>query len=117
MIIRAEYGLVITVDSRVDPSDLNTVAWQVLGNSDPKRDHIYLSGSSLLIDGTIKAFRTGGFSRKWPNVVCSDIETINTVDSKWESLQLGNFIQSPSIKSKRLQFSGNDEVITGLLQE
>ena len=93
---RGIFRLILVVDHTVDPNNLHMVAWQVLGNSDPKRDHEYISSSSLIIDGTIKAFRKGGFTRKWPNVVCSDSETISAIDKKWESLGIGPFIQSPS---------------------
>ena len=56
------FRLILVVDHTVDPNDLHMVAWQILGNSDPKRDHEYISSSSLIIDGTIKAFRKGGFT-------------------------------------------------------
>jgi 4-hydroxy-3-polyprenylbenzoate decarboxylase len=105
------FRLILVVDHTVDPFDLHMVAWQVLGNSDPERDHEYLTPSSLMIDGTIKVFREGGFPRKWPNVVCSDSETISSVDRKWESLGLGPFIGSPSEVYRKLVFSGEDEII------
>jgi 4-hydroxy-3-polyprenylbenzoate decarboxylase len=105
------FKLILVVDHTVDPNDLHMVAWQVLGNSDPKRDHEYLGSSSLIIDGTIKAFRKGGFTRKWPNVVCSDSETISVVDEKWESLGIGPFIQSPSEIYRKLVLRGGDEII------
>jgi 4-hydroxy-3-polyprenylbenzoate decarboxylase len=105
------FRLILVVDHTIDPFDLHMVAWQVLGNSDPERDHEYLTPSSLIIDGTIKAFREGGFPRKWPNVVCSDGLTISLVDSKWESLGLGPFIKSPSEVYGKLVMSGKDEII------
>jgi len=105
------FRLIISVDHTIDPDDLFIVAWQLLGNSDPVRDHEYIYPSSLFIDGTIKAFRKGGFPRRWPNVVCSDIETISVVDQKWESLGIGPFIHSPSQKILGLCHRGADEVI------
>lgn len=112
---RTDHGdfqyLTIVVDNTVDPSDYSTVAWQVLGNSDPERDHEYLSPFSLLIDGTIKAYRKGGFSRKWPNVVSSDMKTISKIDEQWDSLGIGTFVPSPSLKSKKLCRPGTDEII------
>ena len=103
--------LILVVDHTVDPSDYATVAWQVLGNSDPERDHEYLSPSSLLIDATIKAYRKGGFSRKWPNVVSSDLKTISKIDEQWNSLDLGTFVPSPSLKYIKLCRPGTDEII------
>ncbi len=103
--------LIIAVDFTVDIHDLFQVAWQVLGNSDPQRDHYYITKHTVLIDGTIKAFRKGGFSRKWPNVVCSDTSTISAIDNKWSSLGIGPVIQSPSIKNRALNHEGKDEIV------
>jgi 4-hydroxy-3-polyprenylbenzoate decarboxylase len=105
------FRLILVVDHTVDPYDMHMVAWQVLGNSDPKRDHEYITSSSLVMDGTIKAFRKGGFTRKWPNVVCSDSETISTIDKKWASLGIGPFVQSPSEIYRKLVLRGGDEII------
>jgi 4-hydroxy-3-polyprenylbenzoate decarboxylase len=104
------FKLVIAVDHTVDPSDMHTVAWQLLGNSDPQRDHRFLSNGALLIDGTIKAFRKGGFPRKWPNVVCSDKDTISAVNEKWNLLGAGKLIESPSDKYRSLLRKGKDEI-------
>ena len=111
LLIGDQFKLVLAVDHTVDINDFFTVAWQMLGNSDPLRDHQFISESSLIIDGTIKAFRPGGFIRRWPNIVCSDNETINSVDQKWELMAIGPFIPSPSMKSGRLKRNGNEEVI------
>jgi 4-hydroxy-3-polyprenylbenzoate decarboxylase len=105
------FSLIVTVDYTVDPYDLFKVAWQVLGNSDPQRDHEYISSNSVLIDGTIKAYRKGGFPRKWPNIVCSGIETISAIDRKWESLGLGPLIPSPSVQNLGMCRDGQDEII------
>jgi 4-hydroxy-3-polyprenylbenzoate decarboxylase len=102
--------LIILVDHTVDVNDIFTVAWQVLGNSDPQRDHINISRALMLIDGTIKAFQPGGFGRKWPNVVCSGHETIAAVDSKWDSLGIGTFIPSPSLQYGGLKQVGNEDI-------
>jgi 4-hydroxy-3-polyprenylbenzoate decarboxylase len=104
-------GLILAVDHTVDPDDLHMVAWQLLGNSDPQRDHEYISPSCIFVDGTIKAYRKGGFSRRWPNVVCSDSKTITAVDQKWKSLGLGPFIHSPSVKNNRLCREGTDSIV------
>jgi 4-hydroxy-3-polyprenylbenzoate decarboxylase len=104
-------SLILTVDHTVDVKNLFMVAWQILGNSDPRRDHEYISPRSVLIDGTIKARRDNSFPRRWPNVVCSDTETISAIDQKWESLGLGQFIESPSLIYKGLTCTGSDEII------
>lgn len=102
--------LILTVDQTVDINDLFMVAWQILGNSDPGRDIDYISDAILLIDGTIKAFRKGGFPRKWPNVVCSSEVTIKEIDKKWEYLGLGQVISSPSLKYAKLIKGNSDKV-------
>jgi 4-hydroxy-3-polyprenylbenzoate decarboxylase len=104
-------ALIIAVDSQVDPGNAFVVTWQLLGNSDPGRDIDLLPGGSLFIDGTPKAFRKGGFPRKWPNVVCSSLETIKIIDGKWESLGIGPFIPSPSLQNSLLSYNGTDEVV------
>jgi 4-hydroxy-3-polyprenylbenzoate decarboxylase len=103
--------LIIAVDHTVDVNDLFMVAWQLLGNSDPKRDHEFISPSSILIDGTIKAFRRGGFPRKWPNIVSSSADTVSAIDLKWNELGIGNLIDSPSSRYIRLCRKGKDEIV------
>ncbi len=104
--------LILTVDHTVDTENIFMVAWQVLGNSDPGRDIERLPDDTLVIDGTIKAFREGGFPRKWPNIVCSSDETISKVDKKWESLGIGEVVSSPSASYSKLSHGGKDEVLT-----
>jgi 4-hydroxy-3-polyprenylbenzoate decarboxylase len=105
------FRLIIATDHGVDPDDIHMVVWQLLGNTDPVRDHEYISAGSVFIDGTIKAYRKGGFPRKWPNVVCSGNETISAVDNKWQSLGLGAFVDSPSRRYMALCRGGSDEII------
>ena len=102
---------ILVVDREVDVRDLFMVTWQILGNSDPVRDVGFISDEAILINGSVKAFRAGGFPRKWPNVVCSSEEIIEKVDKKWESLELGPFLSSPSLKLRKLLMDGNEEVI------
>jgi 4-hydroxy-3-polyprenylbenzoate decarboxylase len=107
-----DYGsYVFIVDHTIDTGDIFTAAWQVLGNSDPLRDHHLVAGSTLVIDGTMKVYREGGFSRRWPEVVCSDEKTIAAIDTKWESLNLGIPLISPSLKYSRLRKGNSGEVV------
>jgi 4-hydroxy-3-polyprenylbenzoate decarboxylase len=102
------YRLVLVVDHTVDLNDLYIIAWQILGNSDPRRDHCFIAPDSVLIDGTVKLYRPGGFPRSWPNVVCSDKATIESVDAKWDALGFDSFIPSFSRKFERLVRNGKD---------
>ncbi len=104
------FTLAVIVDHTVQVDDLFMVAWQALGNSDPVRDKWIHSGNLLVIDATIKYYRKGGFPRKWPNVVCSDYPSIESIDRKWDSLGLGGFIPSPSLKAMKLLRNGQDYI-------
>jgi 4-hydroxy-3-polyprenylbenzoate decarboxylase len=104
------FKLILIVDHTVEVNDLFMVSWQVLANSDPRRDHEYISSESLIIDGTIKGGIKSGFPRRWPNIVSSDSNTITGIDKKWDSLGLGDFLVSPSSGYKRLCRKGNDEI-------
>jgi 4-hydroxy-3-polyprenylbenzoate decarboxylase len=105
------FRLVIAVDHTVDPYDMYMVAWQVLGNTDPQRDHFLISPYTILFDATIKAYCLGGFPRRWPNIICSDALTIEKVDRKWESLGFDSFIPSPSLRNMKLMREGTAEII------
>jgi hypothetical protein len=69
-----------------------------------------IGGSVLLVDGTIKFYRQGGFPRPWPNVVCSSDATITDIDLKWSQTGLGSLIKSPSLHYKNLLHPGNEEL-------
>ncbi|MGQ9620837.1 MAG: menaquinone biosynthesis decarboxylase [Bacteroidales bacterium] len=104
------FRLAVAVDEEVDIYNIHMVAWQVMGNSDPVRDHYYISESSILIDGTAKAYRPGGFKRKWPEIVCSDEETIKRVDNMWNLTGIGRFISSPSLSYLSLRKTSGDTI-------
>jgi 4-hydroxy-3-polyprenylbenzoate decarboxylase len=106
------FRLVIIVDHTVDPEDIFSVAWQALGNTDPERDHFLISDDTILFDGTIKFYRTGGFPRKWPDIVCSDAGTIEKIDKKWALLGFDRFISSPSLKNMKLVRGTSAEIIS-----
>jgi len=106
-------NIILIVDDTVDVTDWFIVVWQILGNTDPVRDISFLSDDTLLIDGTIKAFSEIGFNREWPNIVCSDKETIRAVDLKWDSLGLGPMITSPSLRWLKMVHAGDAKVRTG----
>jgi 4-hydroxy-3-polyprenylbenzoate decarboxylase len=111
---KAEYGkaqrLILAVDHNVPLNDMAVVAWQILGNTDPGRDICLSPDGTLLVDGTLKAFSRQPFPRRWPNIVCSSVETIKKVDAEWNDLDLGPFIPSPSLKTSPLSYGDHDEV-------
>lgn len=104
--------VVLAVEAGVPGNDLFSVAWQILGNSDPVRDIYFFGENCLLIDGTVKAFRKGGFRRNWPNVVCSSPSTIAEIDRKWGDLNIGDPVVSPSGRFLPLGSGSNNEIIS-----
>lgn len=107
------FRLVLAVDSTFDINDWFIIVWQMLGNTDPNRDIIFFSDNSMFINGTIKVFNRSGFSRKWPNIVCSSEDTIKVVDEKWDSLDIGTFILSPSLKKRQMVFGTGAHIDKG----
>lgn len=101
----------VLVDDVVDASDLNLITWIASGNIDPKRDSTILSisdesNSCIFIDATRKTMQKDNFRREWPNIVTSQNNTILKVDQKWKDYNLGDFIQSPSLKYQKLLYGG-----------
>jgi 4-hydroxy-3-polyprenylbenzoate decarboxylase len=97
----------VFVDYVVDVKDLNMITWIASGNIDPKRDCIVTESSEgncskLFIDATRKSLKKDNFKRDWPNVVVSNEQTIKSIDDKWIKLGLGEFIESPSLKYRKL---------------
>ncbi len=79
--------------------------WLAAANTDPRRDVRHLSGGELLIDARSKHPSVEGNPPRFPNVVASSTETIRAVDERWEEYGLGERIESPSRRYRRLQLS------------
>jgi 4-hydroxy-3-polyprenylbenzoate decarboxylase len=102
-------GTIILVDEQVNLDDNNTLGWLALGNLDPHRD-IYSEKQTggnwrIVIDATMKVRGDDNYKRQWPNVITMSEEVIKNIDSKWESLQIGPFIPSPSKRFSGLSLS------------
>lgn len=102
---KVQAKITVLFDDIVDLSDTGTAVWLLGNNIDTSRDCEVRNGS-LIIDATAKRKGYKGFSRPWPNVVCSSKETIELIDAKWDTLGLGDFIPSPSHKYLPLQQAG-----------
>jgi 4-hydroxy-3-polyprenylbenzoate decarboxylase len=117
--------LILYVEHTVDANDLTTALWRFCNNLDPKRDNILekrlLQASSkgggldvafacMGFDGTRKTKEFDNFQRDWPNIIVADNETIKAVDEKWDDLDIGEFIPSPSLKFKE-QMYGEEAVV------
>ena len=62
------------------------------------------------LDGTRKTKEFDDFHRDWPNIIIADAATIEQVDEKWDALNIGKFIASPSLKF-RSQVYGAEAVV------
>lgn len=101
-------SFIFFTDTLPDNGNLSTLCWLIANNVDPMRDCFYTEDAGgrkypvLFIDGTMKSYETDGFKRDWPNVIVMDDKTIENIDSRWNSLELGSFIPSPSLQFKSL---------------
>jgi len=112
--------MILYVEHSVDAEDLSVALWRFCNNMDPKRDSILVQRPAVIhpgktfncmgLDGTRKTRIHDNFQRDWPNIVVSNDETIKSVDAKWESLGLGAFLPSPSLKFKG-QMYGEEAVV------
>ncbi len=102
----SDFRAVLLFNHGADLNDLFTLLWLLGGNLDPVRDieiiHLKTGQKTVAVDATFKTEMHDNFQREWPNVVTMDDKTILAIDEKWESLGLGRFIKSPSLKFKSL---------------
>jgi 4-hydroxy-3-polyprenylbenzoate decarboxylase len=116
--------MILYVEHTVDANDLPTALWRLCNNLDPKRDYhinkrptlnseLRTPNSSACIgfDGTRKTKEFDDFNRDWPNIIVADDATIKTVDEKWNDLNIGKLIPSPSLKFKD-QMYGEEAVVS-----
>jgi 4-hydroxy-3-polyprenylbenzoate decarboxylase len=108
--------MILYVDETIDPSNLPVALWRFCNNLDPKRDSMLFEGrkdgkilACLGLDGTTKTESLDDFHRDWPNIIVADEPTILAVDKKWDQLEIGTFIPSPSL-SFRDQLYGKEAV-------
>lgn len=80
-------------------SDL--LPWYILNNIDPAHDCV-INNNVLFINSSIKTLSDNNFKRDWPNIVCMDDKTIETINEKWTRLTGIPPIQSPSNRVKHL---------------
>jgi len=92
----------IIVDKEVDVHNLSEVALHVFGNTDPRRDMMFVDGpldildhacpilgygSKVGIDATRK-WRAEGFTREWPEPIVMSADVKALVDARWEEYGL-----------------------------
>jgi 4-hydroxy-3-polyprenylbenzoate decarboxylase len=111
--------MILYVEHNVDPADLTLALWRFCNNLDPRRDMTLYEGPSAAkpgaltacmgLDGTRKTKELDGFGRDWPNIIVADDATIKAVDAKWDALNIGSFLASPSLRYKA-QIYGEEAV-------
>ena len=92
-------------DAEVDVTDTASSVWLLTNNIDPKRDCKIIENNKIytaFFDACRKSTEKDNFERDWPNIIIADNETIKTVDQKWASYNIGEFIKSPSLYYKPL---------------
>ena len=108
----AAVKLILYVEYTVDAQDITDALWRLCNNLDPRRDHFYAGpGKAILgLDGTLKTKEIDGFDRDWPNIIAADDATIAAVDEKWNAMQIGPIIKSPSLKYRTQLYGGGASV-------
>ncbi|MBN8701562.1 MAG: menaquinone biosynthesis decarboxylase [Bacteroidetes bacterium] len=104
-----QFKFAIYVEETVDAFDIKDVIWRWANNIDARRDTYIIeteTTSHVGFDGTRKTKELDNFDRDWPNIICSDEATIKAIDEKWNTLGLGTFVFSPSIKYQKQMYKG-----------
>ena len=83
------------------PSDL---LWLAAANTDPKRD-IHIWGDITIIDARSKRPGYGDNPPRFPNVVTSTPDVIHLVNERWNEYNIGEFVESPSRRYRKLWLS------------
>ncbi len=97
--------VLLFLEQTLEIMDIADSVWRFTNNVDPRRDHIIID-NNIAFDGTRKTKELDGFTRDWPNILASDAQTIEKIDSLWDKLGLGPFIKSPSEKYSRQLYKG-----------
>lgn len=79
--------------------------WLAAANTDPRRD-VRMEGATLVIDARSKPPGAAGNPSRFPNVVTASEATMDLVDRRWAEYGLGDFLESPSRRYRRLLLSG-----------
>jgi 4-hydroxy-3-polyprenylbenzoate decarboxylase len=82
--------------------------WIAAANTDPRPD-ITLHNNTLIIDARSKRPGYGDNPRRFPNAVTSLPEVIHLVDERWAEYGLGELIESPSRRYRKLWLSDGAE--------
>ncbi len=104
--------MLMFLEHTFDISDIADTVWRFSNNLDPKRDHLIIRAKDsneenhVIFDGTRKTKEHDGFNREWPNILASQIDTIEHIDEMWPRLGLGKLLPSPSRKYATQLYKG-----------
>ena len=87
---------------------ISDLLWIAAANTDPKRD-IEVYGSTLIVDARSKRPGYGNNPDRFPNAVTSSSETIRLVNERWAEYNLGERVESPSRRYRKLWLSNSAE--------
>ena len=100
---------IVLTDPATELLSPEELLWFAAGNCDPGRD-VVVVGRQLVIDARSKRPGMAGMPVRWPNVVVSDLPSIQLVDTRWNEYGLGEYIESPSVRYGNLVISEGAEV-------
>ena len=87
---------------------LSDLLWLAAANTDPKRD-IRLYNNTIIVDARSKRPGYGDNPARFPNVVTSHPDTIHLVDERWAEYGIGELIESPSRRYRKLWLSESEQ--------
>ena len=88
--------------------NLSDLLWLAAANTDPKRD-IRIFDNSIIVDARSKRPGFGDNPSRFPNVVTSHPDTIHMVDDRWLEYGIGEMIESPSRRYRKLWLSESEQ--------
>lgn len=99
-------GIYIITDTRMKEAPDDILLWYVLAAIDPARDFSLIRSlpaeGVLVINACVNGKRAvpGG---RWPAATVMSDEVVSLVNEKWESYEVGDFIESPSTRLSELK--------------
>jgi 4-hydroxy-3-polyprenylbenzoate decarboxylase len=88
--------------------NVNDLLWIAAANTDPKRDISVVNGT-MIIDARSKRPGFGTNPKRFPNAVTSLPEVIHHVDERWAEYGLGELIESPSRRYRKIWLSDSEQ--------
>ncbi len=105
----AGINLIAVFDSATEGLTPYELLWLGTANTDPVRDITIIDGIAVA-DCRSKISKSADMPARFPNVVTMDPETIALVDRRWDEYGLGERIESPSARYRRLLLSDKADI-------